>query len=144
VTPELIEFLCDWRPESSNTAEFVIQKNFFRDLYVSHGGWGNDWLLRIFNRSSHQFNDSPVHENISLTKSSKKEYLPNPIEHNAIQDIGQFLVKFDRYTEIRRHETPKTFYPVLIALRSLFAFLRSYIRRAGFLEGWRALVIAWY
>jgi len=113
------------------------------DRYVSHGAWGNDWLLRIFNRSIHQFNNAPVHENIPLTRSSIKEYLPNPIEHNAFQDIGQFLVKIDRYTEIRRHESQKTFHPLLIVLRSLFAFLRSYILRAGFIEGWRGLVIAW-
>jgi hypothetical protein len=53
------------------------------------------------------------------------------------------LTKVDRYTEINRSRNKKTYHPVLIVLRSLFAFIRSYIIRAGFIDGWRGLVIAW-
>jgi len=143
ITPELREFLRHWKPDSKNAAGFVLRKNFFMGRHVKRGGWGNDWLLRIFNRNTHQFNDAPVHEKVPLTRQSKKQYLPCPIEHNAVQNIGQFLLKIDRYTEIRRSEGGKTFHPILIVLRSLFAFIRSYIIRAGFIEGWRGLVIAW-
>ena len=111
--------------------------------YIRRGGWGNDWLLRVFNRTTHQFNNAPVHEKVPTTKQSIKEELPCPIEHNAVQNIGQFLIKVDRYTEIRSKENRKTFHPFLIVLRSLFAFFKSYILRAGFAEGWRGLIIAW-
>ncbi len=143
ITVELKEYLRNWQPEGNNTAGYVLRKNFFMGRYVKRGGWGNDWLLRIFNRTTHQFNEALVHEKVPLTRQSKKQYLPYPIEHDAFQDIGQFLVKIDRYTEIRRNEGKKTFHPLLIVLRSLFAFFRSYIIRAGFIEGWRGLVIAW-
>ena len=111
--------------------------------HVKRGGWGNDWLLRIFNRTTHQFNDVPVHESVSKTIQSIVQKLPFPIEHNAFQDIGQFLIKIDRYTELRRKQSNKTFHPSLIVLRSLFAFIRSYILHAGIIDGWRGLVIAW-
>ena len=111
--------------------------------HVKHGGWGNDWLLRIYNRTTHQFKDVPVHESVVKTKSSIIHKFPFPIEHFAYQDIGQFLIKLDRYTELRRNQSNKTFHPLIIFLRSLFAFFRSYILRAGFIDGWRGLVIAW-
>lgn len=60
-----------------------------------------------------------------------------------MQNIGQFLIKIDRYSEIRRQTRKKTFHPFVIVLRSLFAFFRSYVLKGGFLAGWRGLVIAW-
>ena len=143
ITSELTEFLRDWNPDNDYIAGFVLRQNFFMGKYISHGGWGNDWLLRLFNRTIHQFNDAQVHEKVPVTSRSVIEKLPCPIEHNAVQYIGQFLLKVDRYTEIRSRESNKTFNPCLIVLRSLFAFFRSYILRAGFIDGWRGLVIAW-
>jgi len=52
-------------------------------------------------------------------------------------------LKINRHSEIRRKQDNKTFHPWFITLRSLFAFFRSYIFRASFLDGWRGLVIAW-
>ena len=130
-------------PDSDCIAGFVLRKNLFMGRYVKHGGWGNDWLLRIFNRTTHQFNDAPVHESVIKTKQSIEHKLPYPIEHDAVQDYGQFLIKVNRYSEIRRKQGNKTFHPGFITLRSLFAFFRSYVMYAGILDGWRGLDIAW-
>ena len=143
ITAELTEFLRNWKPDNDHIAGFVLRKNFFMGKYTKRGGWGNDWLLRLFNRTTHKFNDAPVHEKIPVTQQSIKQKLPYSIEHNAVQNIGQFLVKIDRYSEIRKKQSKKTFHPSLIVLRSLFAFFKSYIILAGFTEGWRGLVIAW-
>jgi glycosyltransferase involved in cell wall biosynthesis len=143
ITGELIDFLRSWKPESNHTAGFVLRKNFFMGRYVKHGGWGNDWLLRVFNRTTHQFDDALVHEKVLASKGTFEQKLSGAIDHNAVQDIGQFLVKVNRYTEISRRQKKKTFHPAIILLRSLFAFIRSYFIRAGFIDGWRGLVIAW-
>ena len=66
-----------------------------------------------------------------------------PIRHNAVQHLGQFLQKIDRYSEIRRQTSSKTLHPAAIVFRSFFAFFRSYFIRGGMLAGWRGLVIAW-
>jgi hypothetical protein len=52
-------------------------------------------------------------------------------------------LKINRRSETRRKQGNKTFHPWFITLRSLFAYFRSYIFRAGFLDGWQDLVIAW-
>jgi len=143
ITPELTEYLRQWEPDNNFVVGFVRRKNFFMGQYVKRGGWGNDWLLRVFNRTTHQFNDAPVHEKVDLSKQSIKQKLPYPIEHNAIQEISQLLIKLERYSEIRRTQGGKTFHPWFIVLRSLYAFFRSYIIRAGIVDGWRGLVIAW-
>ncbi|MBT8131123.1 MAG: glycosyltransferase family 2 protein, partial [Gammaproteobacteria bacterium] len=74
---------------------------------------------------------------------SNLEKIPFPIRHNAVQHLGQFLIKIDRYSEIRRQTRTRTFHPSVIVLRSFYAFFKSYVIKGGFLAGWRGLVIAW-
>jgi hypothetical protein len=80
---------------------------------------------------------------VQLSATTVQERIPLPIRHNAVQHLGQFLEKIDKYSEIRRQTSNKTMHPALIALRSIFAFFRSYIIKGGLLAGWRGLVIAW-
>lgn len=143
LSPQLIEFLETWEPGGDNTVGVIRRDNYFMGKLVDKGGWGSDWLLRLFNRNKHGFNDNAVHESVPLTTDSESVKIPCPIQHNAVQNIGQFLIKIDRYSEIRRQTKSKTFHPLVIVLRSLFAFVRSYVLKGGFLAGWRGLVIAW-
>ena len=143
VSSELRRFLEQWKPESDDCVGVIRRDNYMMGKLVDKGGWGADWLVRLFNRNVHRFNDNAVHESVQLSAVSVQERIPSPIRHNAIQHLGQFLEKIDKYSEIRRQTSNKTMHPALIALRSFFAFFRSYIIRGGVLAGWRGLVIAW-
>lgn len=143
ISSELRQFLEHWKPESDDCVGVIRRDNYMMGKLVDKGGWGADWLVRLFNRNVHRFNDAAVHELVQLSAKSVQERIPSPIRHNAIQHLGQFLEKIDKYTEIRRQTSNKTMHPALIALRSFFAFFRSYVIRGGVLAGWRGLVIAW-
>ena len=143
VSSELRRFLEQWKPVSDDCVGVIRRDNYLMGKLVDKGGWGADWLVRLFNRNVHRFNDNPVHESVQLSATTVQERIPLPIRHNAVQHLGQFLEKIDKYSEIRRQTSNKTMHPALIALRSIFAFFRSYIIKGGLLAGWRGLVIAW-
>lgn len=143
VSAALAQALSRWSPENARVVGEVRRDNYLMGEPVRRGGWGADWLVRLFNRTRHQFNDNAVHEFVVTSPDTIKQRLADPIEHNAIQHLGQFLTKIDRYSEIRRETSDKTYPPVVIFLKSLFAFFRSYVIRGGVLAGWRGLVIAW-
>jgi len=143
ISSELRQFLERWVPESSHCVGLIRRDNYLMGKLVDKGGWGADWLVRLFNRKEHHFNDNAVHESVQLSATTVQERIPLPIRHNAVQHLGQFLEKIDKYSEIRRQTSSKTMHPALIALRSFFAFFRSYIIKGGVLAGWRGLVIAW-
>ena len=143
VSSKLKQFLEQWKPGSDDCVGVIRRDNYLMGKLVDKGGWGADWLVRLFNRNVHRFNDNAVHESVQLSATSVQEKIPAPIRHNAVQHLGQFLQKIDKYSEIRRQTSSKTMHPALIVLRSFFAFFRSYILRAGVLAGWRGLVIAW-
>jgi len=143
ISSELEQFLEQWKPGSDDCVGVIRRDNYLMGKLVDKGGWGADWLVRLFNRNVHRFNDNAVHESVQLLAKTVQEKIPAPIRHNAVQHLGQFLQKIDKYSEIRRQTSSKTMHPALIVLRSFFAFFRSYILRGGLLAGWRGLVIAW-
>lgn len=143
ISDQLLEQLKLWNPENNPyQVGQVLRKNLFMGKFVNYGGWGNDWLVRLFNRTQHAFNANQVHEKVALNSSTNVKRLKGHLAHYAVDELGQFLKKIDRYTEIRKKTSTKTYLPILIVLRSFFAFFRSYILKLGLLAGWRGLVIA--
>ena len=143
VSAELAQSLATWSPESEYVVGEIRRDNYLMGEHVRRGGWGADWLIRLFHRKHHGFNDNPVHEFVPTQARTQLTRMADPIQHNAIQHLGQFLPKIDKYSEIRRETSSKTYPPAVIFLKSLFAFVRSYFIRGGVLAGWRGLVIAW-
>jgi glycosyltransferase involved in cell wall biosynthesis len=143
-TSELVDYLRSWDIRRDETVVGVIPRhNYLMGKRVKYGGWGNDRLVRLFNRQVHNFNDNDVHESIVMGQSSQRVNIPYAIHHNAVQRIGQFLEKVNLYTEIRRETSSKTYPPYIIFCKAIWRFFESYILRAGFLSGWRGLVVAW-
>jgi glycosyltransferase involved in cell wall biosynthesis len=143
VSAELARFLEDWKPADVHVVGIIRRDNYLMDRLVDKGGWGDDWLVRLFSRNTHRFNENAVHEFVPLTSHSRTEKLPYPIRHDAVRRVGDFLVKIDRYSEIHRQIGGRTFHPAVIVIRCLAAFAKSYVLKGGLFAGWRGLVIAW-
>ena len=121
---------------------FVIKRdNYFLGKQVKYSGWGNDYLVRIYNRSYHLFTDAPVHEKIELKEGSIQTRLKNSFKHHAVDDINQFLFKISKYSDLAAKDKKTCSFSIVI-LKSLFAFFKTYILQLGLLDGWRGFVIA--
>jgi hypothetical protein len=128
--------------DDPNIAYTIIRRNFFMGRAVAHSGWGNDKLCRLFNRTRHNFNDAAVHEKVALSSGGVEGRLKGYLDHKAVDNLGQFLSKQNTYSELRRSPSAKTTPAPLILLRSWFAFIRCYLLKLGFLDGWRGVVLA--
>lgn len=117
--------------------------NLFMGEHVRWGGWGNDWLVRVYNRAATGLSESLVHEKVVVPDGTSPVRLEGPLWHDAVRDIDQFLHKISYYTELRRKEHGKRVYPpAWTMLRTAWSFFRSYVLQLGLLAGWRGLVIA--
>lgn len=142
-TPALIDTLRTWDYASHHDgAGRILRHNLMLGKEVRHSGWGNDWLIRLFNRHFSNFNDAMVHESVQLGKSTQVKQLTGGITHYAVTDLSQFLEKVNRYSSIRAQNSRRSLSPWLILLKTGFAFFRTYFLRLGLLDGWRGLVIA--
>ncbi|NND65386.1 MAG: glycosyltransferase family 2 protein [Gammaproteobacteria bacterium] len=124
-------------------AFMVLRNNFFTGRHIKWGGWGNDWLVRLYHRRTARFNDAEVHELVETSPEVEVKNLKGPIFHRAVTDIDSFLHKISDYSELRRQASKKSYHPFVIVLKAKWAFFRSYVLQLGFMSGWRGLVIAW-
>ena len=143
-SPELIQSITIWVNNASpNDLGEILRENWMMDQPVHYSGWGKDWLIRLFDRRSHNFNNAMVHEAISVNSVSRVQRLSGTIKHTAVTDLSQFLEKINRYSNIRANSGKLKRYSVLaIFLKAVFAFLRTYFLQQGWRDGWRGLVIA--
>ncbi|MGH8377390.1 MAG: glycosyltransferase family 2 protein [Gammaproteobacteria bacterium] len=127
------------KPEQAYAVE---RQNFLLGKRVRHGGWGSQWLTRLYNRGTHQFTDVAVHEKVELQPGEQAVRLSGVLRHTAMRDAGDFLVKMHRYTMLKAGESTRTYPPAIILFKTVWAFIRAYLLRLGMLDGWRGLLIA--
>ncbi|MEM6638494.1 MAG: glycosyltransferase family 2 protein [Pseudomonadota bacterium] len=143
MNPILVDALARWSPGDIHSVGEIVRENQFMGQTIHRGGWGNDRLIRLFNRTVHRFNDAAVHEKVKTTNLSKIKPLQGVILHATVRELSQCLQKVDRYTELRRDTLGHTYPSSVIFLKALFTFFRTYVLKLGLLDGWRGLAIAW-
>lgn len=139
----LVTALRDWTGDDPKAVGEILRENQFMGRTIRRGGWGDDRLVRLFHRKHHRFTDAAVHEKVETTQDTRLVRLPGTVHHAAVRELGSFLQKVDRYTEIRRQTQSRTYPAPVIVAKAAFAFFRSYVLELGILAGWRGLAIAW-
>ena len=140
-SPELCRELASLELKDPNEVFIIKRDNYLLGKVVRHGGWGKDYLLRLYNRTMHRFNDNEVHESVQVKEPTVQIRLKNSFKHNAVTDLNQFLQKVMSYSDLASKDRQTRFFGSVL-LRAQFAFFKSYVLRLGFLEGWRGVVIA--
>ena len=77
-----------------------------------------------------------VHEEVAL--SGKVGELAEPLDHETLENLGEFLRKLDRYTSMEaadRLATGRRPDPLDLAARPVWTFLKLYLARGGFRDG---------
>ena len=142
VEPELAAAVVSLTLDNPGVAYSMERQNFLLGKRVRHGGWGSQWLTRLYNRTTHKFTEAAVHEKVELKAGEQAVRLSGVLRHTAMRDAGDFLVKMHRYTMLKAGESTRTYPPVIILFKTAWAFIRAYFLRLGMLDGWRGLLIS--
>lgn len=119
-------------------------KAFYKDIQVKHCGWNDQKIKRVYNRNSTKYNDNDVHEDI-ITKGFRVELLDGNMEHYSYHSISEFIIKADRYSTLfAKNNVGKKSSSLLKAFfNGGYSFIRTYIFKRGFLDGYVGLIIAY-
>jgi glycosyltransferase involved in cell wall biosynthesis len=118
----------------------------FCGTFIHHGGWRPDRNLRLAQRHLASFTDHMVHERMLV--QGKVSDLTNDLIHHSYRDLNDVMNKMDRYstagaTDMARADAaPQGLTQAL--LHGFWAFVRTYMVRAGFLDGAAGLMLAIY
>jgi glycosyltransferase involved in cell wall biosynthesis len=146
VTPELAASIRAALAQPQADVYAVDRLSSFCGHWVRHSGWYPDWLPRLFKRGSARFSDDLVHERLVLALADNKVVrLEGKLMHYSYDDFEDVLRKLDAYSSAgarQRHAAGKRGSFSLAILRGAWAFLRTYLLRAGFLDGRAGFMIA--
>jgi hypothetical protein len=119
------------------------RRSSFCGRFMRHSGWWPDYVVRLFRRGHARFSDDIVHERV-ITKGAIAT-LREPIMHETFTDLEDLVGKMNRYSTLTAQQLRadgKTAGLVEALARALWAFLRTYVFRAGFLDGREGFMLA--
>jgi hypothetical protein len=108
-----------------------------------HSGWYPDYVLRLFRRGKARFSNDLVHERVIC--SSLVARLAEPLSHQPVEKLEDALSRMDRYSTAGAKMLLDSGKPVSFTtgiLHGLWSFARTYVLRAGFLDGHAGFLLA--
>jgi glycosyltransferase involved in cell wall biosynthesis len=131
-------------PGPAEAGFFLPRRNLFEGRWVRHGGLCPDWQLRLLRRGRGAFVERAVHESVRVDGPTGR--LRAPLIHESYRSVTDAVLRLNRYSDLAAAD--------LVAAgrggslldllgRPVWRFLSMYVLRAGFLDGWRGLVLAW-
>lgn len=110
---------------------------------IRHGAWRNQWVVRLFNRTTARVKPVQVHEKVVAGR--RPVQLDGAIVHRSFADCADVIARSLRYAPLKaaqlrsRGERPR---PWTLPLRGLAAFTRSYVVRGGWRDGGAGFIVA--
>jgi len=112
--------------------------------YLRHGNAYPDRVMRLFDRRRGGWRgDREIHEHASV--DGPVVNLRGDLEHHAYRSLSDNLVRLERYARMmaeHMHAQGRRAHLLNFVANPLWRFLRGFVLRLGFLDGWRGFVYA--
>ncbi len=139
VSEELAETLQKLRETRLEKASYRVRiRSHYLGKAINYCGWQKETHIRLFNRNWAGYNDALVHE--SLLSSVPVLCLSGTIEHYTYPTKARHLEKMKLYGSLgaeKLYNSGKKTSLAEAGLRAAFTFLKMYLLKLGFLDGWQ-------
>jgi glycosyltransferase involved in cell wall biosynthesis len=112
--------------------------------FLRHGNAYPDRVLRLFDRRRGGFRgEREIHEHVEV--DGRVVTLAGDLEHRAYRSLGDQLDRLQRYARLMAahlHARGRRARWWNLVLNPAWRFMRGYLLRLGFLDGWRGFVYA--
>jgi glycosyltransferase involved in cell wall biosynthesis len=120
--------------------------NFYYVKFIRHGMENMDLKARLYHKSFAKWNNKFVHEDLEYSSSFKTVLLKGYLLHYAYDNISEHVQKTNKYTtlaaeEYYRNGRKKPGF-IKLVLSPLLTFIKAFIIKGGFLDGWQGWILA--
>jgi len=119
------------------------RRSTFCGREMRHSGWYPDYVLRLFRRGKARFSDDLVHERVIC--DGRIARLAEPLIHHPVEKLDDAIARADRYStagaEMLLASGRRVSFLSGIA-HGFYSFFRTYVLRAGFLDGREGFLLA--
>ncbi|EOE6855217.1 glycosyltransferase family 2 protein [Cronobacter sakazakii] len=145
VTPELAQAIRQVLEQPDpQTVYSIARRNLFLGRFMRHSGWYPDRVTRLYARERYRYNDNQVHESLDAP-GARVVTLSGDLLHLTCRDFASFQRKQLNYATAwaqERHQQGKKVSVPGIFGRTLAAFCKTLILRAGVLDGRQGWLLA--
>ena len=122
----------------------IPRRNFFMGRWIKHSGWYPNYRQpQFFRRGCMSYDQKAVHEGYIVNSSKPVGHLKNAIWQFPFRNMEEVLHKANRYSTLgakRIAQRPRSMGTALF--HGLWAFVKHYLFKLGFMDGWAGFVIA--
>jgi len=114
----------------------VPRISMFCGRFMNHGGWRPDYTRRLARRGKARFTEHFLHANLEV--QGPVGTLREPIVHYSFRTMESVLEKVNRYSSASARDMTASHRKGSLGraiAHGLWAFLRTYVLRLGFLDG---------
>lgn len=144
LTPELRSSILKVKDNLEQADAYrMARKTFYVYRWLNHC-WYPDYKVRLFNKNTAGWGGVNPHDRVE-TQGNKIITLDGDIQHYSFDSLSEHIHTLDLFTEIAAREIIRRNKPVSIIspwTHGLWTFLRLYIFKRGFLDGYAGLVVS--
>jgi glycosyltransferase involved in cell wall biosynthesis len=144
-TPEVRdEILRMLEGEPAHDAYLVPRRNYFMGRWIRGSGWFPNFRQpQLFRKGAMRYTPEPVHEGYELLGARGLGRLEQAIWQIPFRNFEEVIRKMNRYSSLGA-EKPADRAPSMwgALVHGAWAFVKHYVFKLGFLDGWAGFVIA--
>lgn len=144
VSIELANEIAAWKKAAgAKAAGSMPRKVFYLGKWIAHSGWYPDRKLRLYDRRRSEWQGDFVHE--SLHADGPVVSFSGDLLHLPYRDWSDHMRRSDRYCDLAAaaaRGSGRAGSRLRLVLAPPLVFLKTFLFRAGILDGWRGLLIS--
>ncbi|MCC6139081.1 MAG: glycosyltransferase family 2 protein [Nitrospira sp.] len=128
----------------AHDAYLVPRRNYFMGQWVTHSGWYPNFRQpQLFRKGTMKYIESPVHEGYELLTPKPAGRLQHAIWQVPFKNFEEVVKKANRYSTLGVLKLADKRVSMSQALaHGVWSFIKHYVFKKGFLDGWPGFVIA--
>jgi glycosyltransferase involved in cell wall biosynthesis len=144
-TPEVRdEVLSILASTPAHDAYLVPRQNYMMGRWIKGSGWYPNFRQpQLFRKEAMRYDEDPVHEGYVLLTSRPLGALRHAIWQLPFRDLEELINKMNRYSSLGARKLADKRVSMWSALgRGSWAFLKHFVVKRGYRDGWAGFVIA--
>jgi glycosyltransferase involved in cell wall biosynthesis len=122
----------------------VPRKSYMMGRWIKGSGWYPNFRQpQLFKKDAMRYTPEPVHEGYQNLSGKPIGTLRNAIWQFPFRDLDEVIRKMNRYSTLGAEKLTQKRVSMASAFgHALWSFMKHYIFKAGFIDGWAGFVIA--
>lgn len=120
----------------------ILRRSYFLGKLIEHCGWHKDYNLRLFRTAKGRYLDKRVHSKVVV--DGETGVLNEVMYHDTYRNFEEYFTTFQRFTTWGAedaYDAGKRTHLVDLTLRPVLRFLKMYVVRHGFRDGYHGAVL---